>query len=63
MSTTMTDAIRLCSIYSFKGLESPVVILSELERANQDVNDALIYVGLSRARNQVLVIGDLPAPS
>lgn len=63
MATTMVDAIRLCTIYSFKGLESPVVILSELERANQDVNDALMYVGLSRARNQVLVIGDLPAPS
>jgi superfamily I DNA/RNA helicase len=63
MATTMTDAIRLCTIYSFKGLESPVVILSELERANQDVNDALMYVGLSRARNQVLVIGELPEPT
>ncbi len=62
MQTEMQNAIRICSIYSYKGLECPVVILSELERANEDVTDQLIYVGLSRARNHVVVIGNLPNP-
>lgn len=48
--------IRFSSIRSFKGLESPVVILCELE----DVDDATIYqqlyVGFSRARNHCLVV-------
>jgi hypothetical protein len=52
-----------CStVHSFKGLESPVVILAELDRwASQDL-DAILYVGCSRACNHLmlLVAEDLP---
>ena len=46
----------LCmTIYQFKGLESPVVILVEVE-ANHREHDTLMYVGASRACNHLVVI-------
>jgi DNA-binding MarR family transcriptional regulator len=52
--------VRVSTIYSYKGLESSVVILTELDKAKDEVRDILIYVGISRAKNHVIVIGDLP---
>lgn len=63
LDTEMEMAIRVCSIFTYKGLETAVVILTELDQAREDIRDQLIYVGLSRARHQVVVIGALPAPS
>lgn len=54
------DAVRCRSIHAFKGLESPVVILAEPERAHASNRDALLYVALSRARHHVVVLGQLP---
>lgn len=62
MATEMHEAIRVCTIYRFKGLESAVVILSELDQSPGDIRDQLLYVGLSRARHHVVVIGELPEP-
>jgi len=62
MDTEMRDAIRVSSIYRYKGLESAVVILTELDLRREDVGDSLIYVGLSRARHHAIVIGALPKP-
>jgi len=59
-STRPTD-IRVSTIHSYKGLESAIVILTELKRLPKNTKDALLYVGLSRARHHVLVIGDLPS--
>ena len=60
MQTDMHMAVRVCTIYSFKGLESAVVILTELDKLYPDVAQQLMYVGLSRARNHVVVLGELP---
>lgn len=60
--TTMQNAIRVCTIYRFKGLESPVIILSEMDKAYEEITGQLAYVGLSRARNHVVVVGKLPEP-
>lgn len=62
MSTDMKNAVRVNTIYSYKGLESSIVILTELDKADEDIRDQLIYVGLSRARNHVIVIGEFPEP-
>lgn len=62
MATEMHQAIRVCTIYRFKGLESAVVILTEMDQAREEIQDQLVYVGLSRARHHVVVIGDLPQP-
>jgi hypothetical protein len=57
--------VRFDTIHSFKGLESPVVVLTELDklsRRSDRYRHGLLYVGLSRARSHLIVIGDLPEP-
>jgi len=54
-------ACVLCSsIPAFKGLESAVVILTELERMRPAVRDEQLYVATSRARSHLVVLGGLP---
>lgn len=60
LQTEMQMAARVCTIYSYKGLESPVVILTELHALRDDIRDQLLYVGLSRARHHIVVLGELP---
>ena len=50
------DVILCDSIRRFKGLERPVVVLVELP-ADDEHLDRLLYVGASRARQHLLVIG------
>jgi len=52
--------ILFSSIRGFKGLESPAVILCELENLDDMTSDQQLYVGLSRARNYVAIV--VPAP-
>ena len=61
----MTDRrILVSTIHGFKGLERQVVILAELEEMDTGAAEdmQLLYVALSRAKNQVIVLGKLPAP-
>jgi NAD(P)-dependent dehydrogenase (short-subunit alcohol dehydrogenase family) len=48
--------VQFSSIRAFKGLESPVVILCELEDLDEMTQDHQLYVGLSRARNHCVVV-------
>ena len=48
--------ILFSSIRGFKGLESPVVILCELEDVDDATIDQQLYVGFSRAKNHCLVV-------
>lgn len=48
--------VYFSSIRGFKGLESPVVVLCELEDLDQASRDQQLYVGLSRARNHCVVV-------
>ena len=48
--------IRFASIRGFKGLESPVVVLCELEDLDDETIDQQLYVGFSRARNHCVVV-------
>lgn len=57
------NTVRCRSIHAFKGLESPVVILAEPERAHASTRVPLFYVALSRAQHHVIVLGQLPAGS
>ena len=52
--------IRFGSIRGFKGLESPVVILCELEDIDGETIDQQLYVGFSRARNHCIVVAPKP---
>jgi len=48
--------VLLDSVRRFKGLERPVVILTAIDGLPPDEEDALLYVGLSRARVQLIVV-------
>jgi hypothetical protein len=50
------------NIHGFKGLERPVVILGETNRAHPDTRNALLYVAITRAQHHVVVLGSLPDP-
>ncbi len=54
------DFVQFSSIRGFKGLESPVVILCELEDLDDETIDQQLYVGLSRAKNHCVIVA--PAP-
>lgn len=54
-----TSEIGFTTIHSFKGLERPVVILTELDQLPEAGRTELLYVALSRARNHLVVIGAL----
>ena len=54
------DAIRPCikfsTIHSFKGLESPVVIIVDIDEVDEDRSQSLLYVGMSRARSLLILM-------
>lgn len=63
LDTEMELAVRVASIFSYKGLENAVVILTELDMVSRgEIQSQLIYVGMSRARHHAVVIGRLPEP-
>lgn len=48
--------VQFSSIRGFKGLESPVVILCDLEDLDDASRAQQLYVGLSRARNHCVIV-------
>lgn len=51
------NQVYCTSVYLFKGLESPVVILAELSPRDSNL-EALLYVGFSRARNHLIILAE-----
>lgn len=51
-----SNQVACSTIHAFKGLERPVVILTELHDVYPDQREPLLYVGYSRARNQLAVL-------
>lgn len=54
--TVKRNSIPYCTIHSFKGLESPVVILVDIDGISSSSQRALLYVGMSRARSHLIVM-------
>lgn len=54
--TTEPQKVLLDSIRRFKGLERPVIILAGIDHLAPDEENALLYVGLSRARVHLTVV-------
>lgn len=48
--------ITFSTIHTFKGLESPVVILTDVRHIESERDHALLYVGMSRARQKLSVL-------
>lgn len=53
--------IRFSSIRGFKGLESPVVVLCELEDIEDETIDQQLYVAVSRAKNHCVIVAPATA--
>lgn len=50
------DRIAFSTIQAFKGLESPIVIVCDVENMEGDYGRSLMYVGMSRARSYLIVL-------
>lgn len=57
---TIANQVSCCTVQSFKGLESPVIILTELEHLYPQKATELLYVAISRAKDYLVVVGQLP---
>ena len=55
-SYEITDKIRYSSIYSFKGLEAEVIIISDIETLDRLEPHQLFYVAVSRAIHNLIII-------
>jgi hypothetical protein len=58
-SPTRPNDIRLSSVKRFLGLESQIVILCELPEPSHPEFRSLMYVGLSRARAHLVIVGQI----
>lgn len=55
-------AVRVRSVQSFKGLEAPVVVLTELDAYGPEKRHALYYAGASRAQGHLVVLDNALLP-
>jgi hypothetical protein len=56
MEAARPGGIRYCTIHSFKGLEAPVVIVTDLDEVEGDEAQSLLYVALTRALDRLVVL-------
>ena len=54
---TKGNEVRVATIHRYKGLESPVVVLAEIDgRVPEEELASLLYVGATRARSHLVVV-------
>lgn len=51
-----TDKIPYCSIHSFKGMEAPIVIITDIENIASTESQSLFYVGITRALDKLFIL-------
>ena len=47
---------KFCTIHAFKGLESPVVIVIDIDEIDAEEPQSLLYVGMSRAKSLLILM-------
>lgn len=50
------DKFYFSTIHGFKGLESPVIILTDIDNVGYDARKNLLYVGMTRARSALYIL-------
>ena len=53
---TRATAIRFATAHAFKGMESPVVVLCDIEHVGDGDQQSLLYVAMSRARSHLTIL-------
>lgn len=56
VSRARSDAIKFSTIHSFKGLESQVVIIVDIDSVEGERSQSLLYVAMSRARSLLILM-------
>ena len=54
--TRVRRSLKFSTIHSFKGLESPVVIITDIEQLDSDEQRSLLYVAMSRAKSLLILM-------
>jgi hypothetical protein len=55
-SKTRVPVVRFATAQAFKGMESPVVVLCDVDEISKSQSQALLYVAMSRARSHLTVL-------
>lgn len=50
------NCIRYCSIHSFKGLEAPAIIVTDIDKVSDQTSASLFYIALTRALEQLVLL-------
>lgn len=50
------NSLKFSTVHSFKGLESPVVIIVDIDQVDSDEPQSLLYVAMSRARSLLILM-------
>ena len=56
MTSARSDVVRFSTIHSFKGLESQVVIIVDIDAVDGEQSQSLLYVAMSRARSLLILM-------
>ena len=52
------EGVHYCSVQSYKGLEAPIVILTDVEEVQDAYWQSVLYVGLTRAQEQLYLLAN-----
>ena len=50
------SAVYFSTVHSFKGLESPVVVLTDIDSLDNDLRMNILYVGMTRAKSALYIL-------
>jgi superfamily I DNA/RNA helicase len=52
----MEGVISYCSVYAFKGMEAPVVVVTDIDQIGGDREQALFYVAITRSLHRLVLL-------
>ncbi len=57
-SNSNSPTTCFCSIHSFKGLESPAIVVTDIQTMNSYDSTALFYIAITRALHRLIILAD-----